>query len=224
MTTPVSPEEFQGWLDTCDRVRFARVSKSLADDEQIVRYLPANYQVVESCQDYVIIAGADVAGWTLDKHVLPALSSGLITGRELQAVKAEVYHNISRDAYFGLNTVFRPNVDPKNAKREAATDEERHPLVKVFEYVTYLDFDLNVCERAFAAFNNGSNREDQRYFGRRLRSLSVGDVITIDGEPYSCENAGFKERDRSELRIVTDFDPQSMYGNQAITVPWKGGE
>jgi hypothetical protein len=86
MTTNVSHEEFMRWLDSCDTaaVRYAKVSKSLARDDQIARYLPGNYQIIESCDEYAIVAGADVAGWTLDKYVMPRLSSGLITSEEVE--------------------------------------------------------------------------------------------------------------------------------------------
>jgi hypothetical protein len=224
--TAVSHEEFTTWLGACDRVRYARVSKSLARDDQIEKYLPLNYQIIESNDDHAIVAGADIGGWTLDKYVMPRLSSGLITSEELETVKVSVYHNISRDAFFGFNTVFRTDGD--DARKEAATEEERHELVKVFEYVTYLDYDLNVCERAFAAFNRGSGQEDPRYFARRLRSLSVGDVVVIDCKlgrvPFSCESFGFKPRTSDELRIKIDYDPVAVFGEAIITVPWNRGE
>jgi hypothetical protein len=222
--TAVSHEEFVSWLDKCDRVRYARVSKSLARDDQIMKCLPSNYQFIVSTDVYAIVAGADVAGWTLEKYVMPRLSFGLITSEELEAVKVSVYHNISRDSFFGLNTVFRK--EGSDTKRPAETEEERHPLVKVFEHVTYLDYDLNVCERAFAAFNNGSGREDPRYFARRLRSLSVGDVVVIDCKlgrvPFSCEPVGFKPRTSDEMRIKADYDPVAVFGEAIVTVPWKG--
>lgn len=54
--------------------------------EDVEQYLPENYSVVHispnpSGED-VVIAGEDVAGWTLDGYVLPRLASGLIWARE----------------------------------------------------------------------------------------------------------------------------------------------
>jgi len=142
--------------------------------------------------------------------------------------KVEIFHNIAPNGagFFGFNSVLIEG----GGKRDAATDDERHPLVKVYEYQTegperpsYAD-DLRICEGAFAMFNNGSGQEDGRYFGRRLRSLSTGDVVVVDGQAYSCESAGWKERDRAELAIVDDYpfpDAAPRDGaHRIITVPW----
>lgn len=53
----------------------------------IERYLPDNYTVVfESFlpdgKSDLIVAGEDVAGWTLDGYVIPRLASGLYFARE----------------------------------------------------------------------------------------------------------------------------------------------
>jgi hypothetical protein len=130
-----------------------------------------------------------------------------------------VFHNISRDASFGLNTVFRtgpsapegvrsvPLSDGRVTWKALSGGDERHELAWVFQYeapaTTIAKDDAAVAEDAFARFNGGSGREDARYFARKLRSLSVGDVIAIDGKRfYSCESAGWAARDLKELRIL----------------------
>lgn len=61
----------------------------------VARYLPSGYSVMWAGPasdlglhtDYrhaAIVAGVDVAGWTLDGYVLPRLASGLHYGRELE--------------------------------------------------------------------------------------------------------------------------------------------
>ena len=55
--------------------------------ERVAAYLPSGYRVVDSdvtgeVGDTVVIAGRDVAGWTLDDYVLPRLASGGIFGSE----------------------------------------------------------------------------------------------------------------------------------------------
>lgn len=82
----VTPEEFRRWLEG-QKVRTARVSTRNADAEVIARYLPSNYQVVEvpaldNPYGDIVIAGVDIAGWTLDGYVIPRLASGLIHAEE----------------------------------------------------------------------------------------------------------------------------------------------
>jgi hypothetical protein len=53
-------------------------------------------------------------------------------------IKVEIYHNVSSDAGLGLNTV-RAQPGTRQARTsggtyEARTQQERHALVKVFEY------------------------------------------------------------------------------------------
>lgn len=53
----------------------------------IARYLPDNYEVVGSGEDrtgpYVVIAGEDRYGWTLDGYVIPRLQTGLYSCDEI---------------------------------------------------------------------------------------------------------------------------------------------
>jgi hypothetical protein len=75
----------------------------------------------------------------------------------------------------------------------------------VFRYDT--DVDEVDLEGIFAAFNAGSGLEDSAYFARRLRSLSVGDVVMVRRQSstaiWSCESAGWQQRDLGELRMLT---------------------
>jgi len=48
----------------------------------IKRYMPTNYRVYV-CDDDILIAGNDVAGWTLDGYVIPRLASGGYTAKEI---------------------------------------------------------------------------------------------------------------------------------------------
>ena len=54
----------------------------------VAAYLPRNYFVEYVRYDgdvsHVVVAGRDVAGWTLDTYVLPRLASGLYWGVELE--------------------------------------------------------------------------------------------------------------------------------------------
>jgi hypothetical protein len=114
-----------------------------------------------------------------------------------------IYHNISRDASFGLNEVF---VD--SGKRQAVTTDERHVLVKVFEYNEPEPVGGDILNDAFSWFNENGKGDavGRAYRALRLRSLSVGDVIAIeDGDAFSVERFGFQVRLPDELRIETDL-------------------
>jgi hypothetical protein len=127
-----------------------------------------------------------------------------------------VYHNISPDGYFGLNTVFGDG-----GKRQASTYEERHPLIRVFTYEqddpTAADPEgtaLALCELAFLAFNVGADPGFHaspeirslatRYRARRLRALSVGDVLVLNNEAaYACASVGFQRTETGALRVIS---------------------
>ncbi len=64
--------------------RYARVDLHRTSEEEIARYLPANYEIVGSHgEDAVLIHGNDNAGWTLDGYVIPRLGSGMIHAEEI---------------------------------------------------------------------------------------------------------------------------------------------
>lgn len=98
-----------------------------------------------------------------------------------------------------------------------AVNIDSHPLhdaaMKVFRRsfrayepgdITYLaigyvdatdDEPLQVCERAFERFNVGDPRSDEvvsKYRSRGHRSLSVGDVVVVDGQAYGVASLGFQ--------------------------------
>lgn len=61
-----------------------RIAQVLSDTyPEIVRlYLPTNYKLY-TCDDDMLIAGKDVAGWTMDGYVIPRLQSGNIIAKEI---------------------------------------------------------------------------------------------------------------------------------------------
>ena len=68
-----------------DQTRYAEVAGA-ERTEVLERYLPDNYRVVSEPEPYDetwLIAGEDVAGWTLDGYVIPRLRSGNMGAREL---------------------------------------------------------------------------------------------------------------------------------------------
>lgn len=51
-------------------------------EQVITQYLPDNYSVSGSDDDYVYITGNDYAGWTMDEYVLPRLATGNMVAEE----------------------------------------------------------------------------------------------------------------------------------------------
>jgi hypothetical protein len=116
-------------------------------------------------------------------------------------MRVTVYHNVARDS--GGRRV---NFDGY---------QQGHPLVPVFTY----DIDLlggglaerrRIAEAAFEAFNadpemlQGKQRQlAASYRERRLRSLSVGDVVRVGGIALACAPVGFREigGDLNEARV-----------------------
>ena len=73
--------------------RYAIV-RNARTEREVRAYLPDNYEVIYEepasgprasggSRLTVVIAGRDVAGWTLDHYVLPRLASGLLIGEEI---------------------------------------------------------------------------------------------------------------------------------------------
>lgn len=145
-------------------------------------------------------------------------------------MKITVLHNISRDASFGLNAVF--DLTQKAKKHEPRS----HELVKVYEFVTS---DLLSAEDIFYTFNVGDDpalARDERqlslaraYRARKLRSLSVGDVLIFEGEAaLACESAGWRVVAPDELHVLDEAEATRAvreryefrkYEDLSITVP-----
>jgi len=141
--------------------------------------------------------------------------------------RIEIFHNIARDASFGLNTGFTGE-----GKRCAAAPEEMHELVLVFTYeADWTDDRASVgplLDQAFMSFNVGSDELAALYRARRLRSLSVGDVVRIDGDAYACESVGWEPASKDDVRILSAAEADKVIRERyefepgeplAVTVP-----
>jgi hypothetical protein len=65
------------------RARIRRGPSGQPDKATVEAYLPMNYDLDGSDEDYVYIVGVDNAGWTLEDYVIPRLASGLIFAEEV---------------------------------------------------------------------------------------------------------------------------------------------
>lgn len=142
-----------------------------------------------------------------------------------------VLHNLSRDAGSGLNVVLDDNGE--------VTEARSHPLVKVFEFEAG---EWHVPEAVYRALNVGhkpgygqpgspERTLAMSYRARRLRSLSIGDVLVIGGQYLAVERMGFAEVQERDLRIVDATAAEVIVrkkfrlrpGEQlTVSVPWTG--
>ncbi|QFG25435.1 hypothetical protein [Actinomadura sp. WMMB 499] len=117
-------------------------------------------------------------------------------------VQIEIFHNVAKDengrslGFFG----YEPN----------------HPVVKVFEYLTEQTTlpPEDVAEEAMHIGNGVDNRSDS-YYARELRSVSVGDLIRIDGQWWTCERVGWRFVGDIPKDITDEFEGE--HGTQ----PWR---
>jgi hypothetical protein len=92
-------------------------------------------------------------------------------------MKVRVFHNVQRD----------------EDGRRAGFDgyQADHGVNLVFEY-DWPESDTDTAlNRAFYLFNVGENDVATAYRARRLRSLSVGDVVAVGDAWFACDRAGW---------------------------------
>jgi hypothetical protein len=140
-----------------------------------------------------------------------------------------IFHNVSRDAGFGLNRVFLADPHPG-----VGAEVRSHELVRVFTYdIDPPVFDVDAAlNQAFETFNIGTNELAAQYRARRLRSLSVGDVVQVRSDFYACDSVGWSKVSADDLNILDaeaaekvirdryEFEPGEEL---SITVPWTQG-
>lgn len=55
--------------------------------------------------------------------------------------------------------------------------------------------DEQIADAIFSGFNNGSGREWNLFRFAHIRSMSVGDMVAVDGRWYECYCIGWKKVD-----------------------------
>ena len=86
--------------------------------------------------------------------------------------------------------------DPKGANLSIGDLIEHYELVGEEKVVDLSD----LWER----WNRGSGQESQAFIEAETRSLSVGDVVVLDGDAYRCDRIlGFERQQQPESRSVT---------------------
>ncbi len=67
-------------------------------------------------------------------------------------------------------------------------DEAVHSFVMETDMVV-----SDILERVFAEWNHGSGMESELFIRSNKRSLSVNDIVGVNGKYYLCESFGWKE-------------------------------
>lgn len=67
-----------------------------------------------------------------------------------------------------------------------------------------------LCETIFILFNM-----DDRPNGKYFRSMSVGDIVSIDNDKYICANFGF-EKIESDLSLVSKHKDSAIYDESIL--------
>lgn len=120
----------------------------------------------------------------------------------MHTVQIAVLHNVGDDHYFGYT--------------------DGSPLVPVFKgtHATSQTDPLATADELFAAFNDGGHLPgaeelSDAYFSRRLRSLSVGDVILVGEAAMTVARFGFSPVAAAGANVLTSWH------EDAVTVIWK---
>lgn len=134
-----------------------------------------------------------------------------------------IFHNIAQDE-LGRSPALLRGYKPGD------------PMVEVFRWtednLVMPATDGRAADRAFFMFNVGHQPEMNaggqpnpvalEYRGRHLRSLSVGDIVVIDGRAHAVESFGFQPV--AALDNVTDQVPATVHGTVAWAINHNDGE
>ena len=94
---------------------------------------------------------------------------------------SELFHKLT------VESVLDEDEKPGNQYTETEFDE-------LYREITEVDVDSpDYLEDIWRQWNRGSSYETQEFYDAEERSMSVGDVIEIDGEFYQAKSIGFSE-------------------------------
>lgn len=92
------------------------------------------------------------------------------------------------------------------------------PADKVISFVHESDDTVeNILETVFGMFNHGSGIESELFLNSKCRSLSVNDVVAVNGKYYLCESFGWKE---VTAEFVYDLEDEVENNPNMIHGPW----
>lgn len=84
---------------------------------------------------------------------------------------------------------------------EEVLDEDEKPpsefteddFSELYREVAQVEGDYGNPEQLWKEWNNGSRQESQEFYDAEVRSMSIGDVVEIEGTYYQAKAIGFEE-------------------------------
>ena len=98
----------------------------------------------------------------------------------------------------------------KNIVHVIYPDEAVHSFVMETDMVV-----SDILERVFAEWNHGSGMESELFIRSKKRSLSVNDIVCVNGKYYLCESFGWNEvtpQFVNELEEEVSNHPNRIHG------------
>jgi len=96
-----------------------------------------------------------------------------------------------------------------------------YPDSNAFEFVMETDGHVDnhdILERVFAEWNHGSGMECELFIKSNVRSLSVNDIVCVNGTFYQCESVGWKQ---VTVEFVNQLEKEvATHPRRFIDSPW----
>lgn len=126
-------------------------------------------------------------------------------------MKLHILHNVRTDRmYFlegykdddPLTLVYKLTI-PEHVKERASQQDTTEGAVQVMCEYAYMT--LNIGHEDFAQITDEGRAEAIAYRERKNRSLSMGDVICLDGAFFACARIGWEQVRVHPYQIVMDY-------------------
>ena len=94
-----------------------------------------------------------------------------------------------------------------------------YPDESVHSYVKDSDEGVDrILEEVFGEWNHGSGMESELFMASKKRSLSVNDIVCVNGKYYQCESIGWNE---VSMEYVDELESMvSMHPSREVHGAW----
>jgi len=115
----------------------------------------------------------------------------------------KIYLNDGEDHFFGFKNDFANNPELTMVHEFEISETEMDWIYKRYSK----DFAINVLEYVFEQTNIGEESKlAKEYRAKGLRSLSVGDVVSVGETAFSCDSCGWSRITTEELENAIIWD------------------
>jgi hypothetical protein len=98
--------------------------------------------------------------------------------QEARGEASELFHKL------GVQSVLDEDEQPSDTYSREEFDDLYREVAEI---------DVDDPEEAWQKWNRGSGRESREFYDAEVRSMSVGDVLEMDGTFYQAQNIGWEE-------------------------------